>query len=117
VETLDLNFWPLSPEEIPVIKQFDLGGGNVYNVQFDYNKIGVFYTCTISSTDGTILYSSNIMYGQPVINALVEGLNYVQNMLAADPADLVTEGNLATYAVDPTTLSENGETGVLLYGV
>ena len=66
-----IKFLPISFEEIPVQKTFELDGEE-YDFLFQYNEIGDFITIQISK-DGELVYSTNLVYGHNVFHAYVSG--------------------------------------------
>lgn len=109
--TIELNFVPLTSEEVPIAKDLDLGG-KIYTFEFLRNERFDFYTVQVKDADGAILYTTRLTYGNKLIHAVVSGLDYTIQILPIDPQELITAGNLPSYAINEETLDD-----VRLYAV
>lgn len=99
----DIDFFPLAASDVPVKKKFNLGSG-VYECEFWLNERSQYYTCNIRNEDGDILYTTNLAYGQDLIHAVVEGLDYTIQLVPFDVRDFTTERKIANKTVTPENL-------------
>ena len=83
---MDLAYFPVSADEVPVGKDYSLG--TVYNFQFQYNESRDFYTCEISDLEGNLLYTTRLTYLSSMIHAVVDGLEFTKNLIPFDVREL-----------------------------
>jgi hypothetical protein len=84
-----LEYMPFSADETPVEKLFEFNGAN-YRFRLLWNEEGEFYTLLISTQSGDPLYALKLVYGYQLIQAVVSGLDLKAQLVAVDPADLVS---------------------------
>lgn len=83
---MDLAFFPVTAEEVPVAKDYDIG--TVYTFRFQYNAQRDFYTCEILDSDGVVIYATRITYLANLIHAEVDGLEFTKNLIPFDIREL-----------------------------
>jgi hypothetical protein len=62
---------PILATEIPIEKDFTIGG-QTYSWRFQYNETFDFYTVEIYDEDETLLYTTKLVYGGDIQNAVLE---------------------------------------------
>ena len=69
----NFQYLPIKASEVPIAKTYTIGT-STYIFSFTYNSRFDFYTVVISDLDNNILFSTKIVYGEQLYDALVEGL-------------------------------------------
>lgn len=108
---MDLQYLPLTVDEVPVEKDFLIG--ETYSFRFLYNDRTDFYTCTILDLDGNILFITKILYATPMIDSVVDGLNVNRKILPLNPQEIEQASILQGQVVNRASL---GSTILLLLG-
>ena len=69
----NFQYLPIKASEVPIAKTYTIGT-STYIFSFTYNSRFDFYTVVISDLDNNILFSTKIVYGEQLYDALVDGL-------------------------------------------
>jgi len=104
------EYLPVTHAECPVSKIFTVGE-SVYTYEFKHNARHDFYTLTIKDADDVTLYTTKIVYGCPIVHAIVDGLEIDFDIVALNLDDIFTPYRIADTTVNKTNL----DTTVRLY--
>lgn len=108
---IDYQILPLSGFELSVEKLFTVG--NTYSFRFDYNSVGDFITCAISDQNGNLLLTTKIVYGRPLIDAVVDELALSNLIIPLNPQQFSQLTPMQGQIVNQTTI---GDTVFLFIG-
>jgi len=109
--TYTFQFVPITVAEMPVIKTVTIGTTS-YEFYFLYNKRMDTVSLLIQDLNGSILYTTRLIYGFSILNAIVDGLAFSYTVVPFDTSELFSTAVLPTRAVNATTL---GKTVFLYY--
>ena len=102
------QYLPILPSEMPISKTFTIGTTS-YIFRFYYNARNDFYSVVISDVTGKILYSSKIIYGQKLYDAVVTGLVIDYEIIPIDLEDVFSDVGIdnSKQAVNASTLGSS----------
>lgn len=106
----EYEYLPIAPAECPASKIFTIGE-SIYTYEFRYNERNDFYILTIRDSEDTILYITKLVYGAPVVHAVVDDLEIDYDIYPLNLDDLFTPFQIEDQSVN----NDNLDTRVRLY--
>lgn len=88
---MDISFLPVAHDELPIRKTIEIDGVQ-YDVDFDYNQRGDFYTMALRDvTTGDVLYSGKLTYLSSFLNSPVDGVAITSKIIPLCIEDVLRE--------------------------
>lgn len=87
---MELEYLPITHEELPVQKVFTLGNRN-YSIEFLYNDRFDFYTVVFRNEQDEPVYSTRLNYLTDAIHAVVDDIDVSLQLLPMNIADMALE--------------------------
>jgi len=88
---MDITYLPVTHDEMPVRKTFEIDGVQ-YDVDFNYNQRGDFYTMMLrNATTGEVLYSGKLTYLSNFLNGPVDGVAIASKIIPLCIEDVLRE--------------------------
>jgi hypothetical protein len=91
---MELSYLPLTADELPVSKIFELNG-ELYNFVFRKNEKYDKIYCEIRDLEDNVIYTTRLVYGGEVVHAVIDGFE-IDPLVPLNFNDLFTDKILET---------------------